>query len=173
MHKRDQRNSNTFMDIKRDRSDHKPKVHRIPTNTQEKTVTSYGSLRDHCIGNQKREREESIQILNTNPQVYKELLMHHRRGTNEDDEPLCDGVQIAAAGIDFRRLPQGFQNIGVFIEQRGGAGGDRGGHNLPGRAQVSCAPLGAPLWYFLGPSCVFWSGKNLQKVSLRLDSVWY
>jgi hypothetical protein len=32
-------------------------------------------------------------------------------------------LELAAAGIDFRRLPQGFWNIGVFIEQRGSAGG--------------------------------------------------
>ena len=39
---------------------------------------------------------------------------------------------LAAAGIDFRRLPQGFWNIGVFIEQRVGLGGTRGGNNPPG-----------------------------------------
>ena len=43
-------------------------------------------------------------------------------------------LELAAAGIDFRQLPYGFWNIGVFIEQRGGAGGHRGGHNPPGRA---------------------------------------
>ena len=43
----------------------------------------------------------------------------------------------------------------------------------PRRAQVGCAPLGAPLWYFFGPLDVFCSKKNPQKVSLRLDSVWY
>ena len=38
--------------------------------------------------------------------------MHHQRGTNEDDEPLRDGVrldlavlELAVAGIVFRRLP--------------------------------------------------------------------
>ena len=55
-------------------------------------------------------------------------------------------LDSAAAGIDFRRLPLDFWNIGVFIEQRGGAGGHRGGHNPPGRAWasrralVSCGP---------------------------------
>ena len=33
---------------------------------------------------------------------------------------------LAAAGIVFRRLPLGFWNIVVFIEERGGAGGHRG-----------------------------------------------
>ena len=44
----------------------------------------------------KREREEAIQLLTMDPQVYNELLTHHRRGTNEDDEPLRDGVQIGS-----------------------------------------------------------------------------
>ena len=28
-------------------------------------------------------------------------------------------LELTVAGIDFRRLPYGFWNIGVFIEQRG------------------------------------------------------
>ena len=56
MHKRDQRNSNTFMDIEKDRSDKKLKVHRSQQ-THRKRVTSYGSPRDHCIENSERERE--------------------------------------------------------------------------------------------------------------------
>ena len=57
-------------------------------------------------------------------------------------------LDSAASGIDFLRLPYGFWNIGVFIHQRGGLGGTRGGHNPPGRArrpmraQGGCAPLG-------------------------------
>ena len=83
-------------------------------------------------------------------------------------------LDSAAAGIYFRRLPKGFWNIGVFIEQRGGSGGTRGGHNPPGRAWaprrtlVGCAPLGAPLWYFLGRSCVFRS----KKISKKFHCVW-
>ena len=34
-----------------------------------------------------REREEPIQLLTMDPKVYKELLTHHRRGTNESGEP--------------------------------------------------------------------------------------
>ena len=44
--------------------------------------------------------------------------MHHRRGTNEDDDPLRDGVrldlvvlELAAAGIVFRRLSKVY---GIF-----------------------------------------------------------
>ena len=86
-------------------------------------------------------------------------------------------LELAATGIDFRRLPYGFWNIGGFIEQKGGAGGHRGGHNPPGRvwaprhALVGCALLRAPLWYFFGPFGVFWSRKILQKVLLCLESV--
>ena len=54
MHKRDQRNSNTFMDIKRDKSDHKLKVHRISTNTPQKEL--------HRIDLQEDQRELCIEI---------------------------------------------------------------------------------------------------------------
>ena len=44
--------------------------------------------------------------------MYGGLLMHHRRGTNEDDEPLRDGVrldlealELVTPGCVFRRLP--------------------------------------------------------------------
>ena len=37
-------------------------------------------------------------------------------------------LELAAARIVFRRLPYGFWIFGVFIEQRGGVGGGRGGH---------------------------------------------
>ena len=82
-------------------------------------------------------------------------------------------LELAAARIVFRRLPYGFWIFEVFIEHRGGAGGGRGGHKPPGRAwapkrdQVGCAPLGAPLWHFLGTTCVFWS-KNLSKKFRRI-----
>ena len=41
-------------------TDHKLKVHQIPTNTPQKRVTSYGSPRDHCIENSMRERESHL-----------------------------------------------------------------------------------------------------------------
>ena len=75
-----------FHGYKKDRSYHKLKIHRSQQ-THRKRVTSYGSLRDHCIENQEREREEAIQLLTTDPKVYKELLMHHQRGTNGGCEP--------------------------------------------------------------------------------------
>ena len=51
-------------------------------------------------------------------------------------------LELAAAGIDFRRLPYGFWNIGVFIEQRGGSGGTQGGTTHQGML----GPPGAPWW---------------------------
>jgi hypothetical protein len=86
-------------------------------------------------------------------------------------------LELAAAGIVFRRLPEGFWNIRVFIEQRGGGEGHPGGHHpsgrawAPWRALVGGAHPGPPLWHFFGPSGVFWPRKIPQKVSLRLDSV--
>ena len=38
-------------------TDHKLKVHQIPTNTPQK---SYGSPRDHCIENSARERDSHL-----------------------------------------------------------------------------------------------------------------
>ena len=55
MHIRDQKSKITSI-YKKHRSNHKLKVHRIPTNTPQKRVTSNRSPRDHCIENQKRER---------------------------------------------------------------------------------------------------------------------
>ena len=56
-------------------------------------------------------------------------------------------LELAAAGIVFRRLPEGFWIFRVFIEQRAGAGGSRGGHNPPGARGPPCAP-----WWVVPPS---------------------
>ena len=51
-------------------------------------------------------------------------------------------LDSAAAGMDFRRLPWAFWNIGGFIEQRGGLGAPEVGtthQGVPG-------PPGAPWW---------------------------
>ena len=55
MHIRYQRNSNNFHGYQKDRSDHKLKVHPIPTNTPQKRVTSNRSPRDIVL-RIKRER---------------------------------------------------------------------------------------------------------------------
>ena len=87
-------------------------------------------------------------------------------------------LELAAAGIDFRRLPYGFCNIRVFIEKRGSPGAPEVGTTHLGTP----GPPGMPWWVVLpleqrpGASSTHWmsSGpKNPQKVSLRLDSVWY
>ena len=52
--------------------------------------------------------------------------------------------------MNISSTPLGFVDFWVFIEQRGGPGGTRGGHNPPGRAWASwrplvgCAPSGHP-----------------------------
>ena len=86
-------------------------------------------------------------------------------------------LELAVAGIDFRRLPKGFWNIGVFIEQRGGSGGTRGGHNPPEHASASwstlvgATPLEQPLRCFLGPLAFFWPKNIPPGGALHLDSV--
>ena len=59
MHIRDQRNSNNFMDMKRDRSDHKLKVHRIPANTPQKELHQI-DLQEIIVLRIKRERESHL-----------------------------------------------------------------------------------------------------------------
>ena len=58
MHKRDQRNSNTFMDISIDKSDHKLKVHRIPTNTAKEL--HHMDLQETIVLIIQRERERHL-----------------------------------------------------------------------------------------------------------------
>ena len=85
-------------------------------------------------------------------------------------------LELAAAGIVFRRLPEGFWDFREFIEQRGGGEGHRGGHHpsgrawAPWRALVGGAHPGPPLRYFFVPSGVFWPRKNYQKVSFHLEN---
>jgi hypothetical protein len=63
-------------------------------------------------------------------------------------------LELAAAGIVFRRLPKGFRDFRVFIERRGGGTEDRGGQHPSGHARppwhglVGVAPLGLRLRYF-------------------------
>ena len=52
-------------------TDHKLEVHQIPTNTPQKEL-HHMDLQDTIV---------------TDPKVYKELLTHHRRGTNGGGEP--------------------------------------------------------------------------------------
>ena len=56
MHIRDQRNSNNFHGYKKDRSDHKLKVHRIPTNKPQKGL-HHMDLQETIVLIIKRERD--------------------------------------------------------------------------------------------------------------------
>ena len=69
-------------------------------------------------------------------------------------------------GIDFRRLPRVW-NIGVFVKQRCGSGGTRGGHNPPGRAWASWRALvgAAPLEQPPGASLAHWLSSGPKKSS--------
>ena len=60
-------------------------------------------------------------------------------------------LNSAAAGIDFHRLPQGFWNIGVFIEQRGGSGALEVGTTHQGAP----GPPGMPWWVLLDDPQVY------------------
>ena len=63
-------------------------------------------------------------------------------------------LELAAAGIIFRRLLEGFRDFRVFMELRGSGIGHRGGQHTLGRTWhlwrglVGVAHLGLRLWYF-------------------------
>ena len=86
-------------------------------------------------------------------------------------------LELAAAGIVFRRRSRGFLEICEFIELRGGGTEAVVGQHTPGRArggwrgQVCAAHLACLLRYFFLPTVFFWPKKNPQKLVLRLDSV--
>jgi len=88
-------------------------------------------------------------------------------------------LELAAAGIVFRRCSRGFWDFRRFIELRGGGGSFRGAHHPlgravhPWRAPLGGGFLGTLLRFFLGPYAFSWPRKNPQKLVLRLDSVWY
>ena len=58
--------------------------------------------------------------------------------------------------------------IGVFIEQRGGPGGTRGGHNAPGRAMAGCALLRAPP----GVARAHYVPSGPKKISVKFRCIW-
>ena len=64
-------------------TDHKLKVHQIPTNKPQKEL-HHMDLQETIVLRIQRERESHLA---TDPKVYKELLTHHRRGTNGGGEP--------------------------------------------------------------------------------------
>ena len=77
-------------------TDHRLKVQQNPTNTPQKELHHMDLQENFAL--RTKEREEAIQLITMDPKVYGKLLTHHWRGTNEDDEPLRDGVQIGSGG---------------------------------------------------------------------------
>ena len=114
------------------------------------------------------------------PKVYKEVLTHHRRGTNGGGEPRprwCLDLFL----MDTEPCGGGTSNLGLFwgvleylgiyrVKRRCGRSSRwaqptwvRLGPQV--RPGWLCPPRGTPRCCS-GPSWVFWSIKNLQKVSL-------
>ena len=152
-------------------TDHKLKVHQIPTNTPQKEL-HHMDLQETIVLRIKREREESIQLLTTDPKVYKELLTHHRRGTNGSSEPLRDGVQIGSGGsglcggwINISSTPLGFWEYqGIYRAKRRSGGHLRWAQPTRARPGFLCSPRGTPRCC-QGPLRSFWPIKNLGKVT--------
>ena len=134
----------------------------------------------------KREREEAIQLLTTDPKVYKELLMHHLRGTNGGGEPhlrrCLDWIwwfwTLRRLELVFVDPPRVSGILGYLQSKEAVQGAPEVGTTHWGTA----GPPGT-LWWVLLPSghpqVLSWPTgcllveKDPQKVSLRLDSVWY
>ena len=82
-------------------------------------------------------------------------------------------TEAYGGGTSDLGLPRGFlEYLGIYRAKRR-CRWAMWGAQPPGRAQVGCSPHRPPLWCFVGPYGVFWTRKNLQKVLLHLDSVWY
>ena len=92
-------------------------------------------------------------------------------------------LELAAAGIVFRRLPWGFWNIWEFIGIRGGGEGPRGGHNPSGRTGAAlarpgrlCSPQPTSLALLWPTGCFLVqkkSPKSFATIGLRLVLIFY
>lgn len=67
---------------------HKLEVHQIPKKTPPKDL-HHMDIQETTVLIIKKERGSHLAI-NYGPEVYKELLTHHRRGTNGSGEPHRD-----------------------------------------------------------------------------------
>ena len=109
-----------------------------------------------------KEREEAIQLLAMDPQVYGKLLTHHRKGNKVDEEALRDRfpsgrVPEKASGWDHRRTEacgggKVFSsvfwytgNILEFIALELGQEVPRGAHKPGGALTPKARPLNLPL----------------------------
>ena len=160
------------MDIKRDISDHKLKVHRIPTNTPQNEL-HHMDLQEIILLRIKRERGSHL-ATNYGP-VGLQWTTHASSERHQWGwwTPLWWSLDWICGFWNLRRLELCFVDSPRVLEYWGIYRAKRRCGRPPRWAQPTRAPLGVPLWYFFGPSCVFWSRKNLQKVLLRLDSIWY
>ena len=131
-------------------TDHKLKVHQIPINTPQKEL-HHMDLQETIVLRIKRERDEDIQLLTIDLKVYKELLTHHRRGTNGSGEPLRDGVQIGSrvsglcgGWMKISSTPLGFLEYWRIYRVKSRSRGH------PRWAQPTWARMGllAPWWVF-------------------------
>ena len=89
MHTRDQKTQITFMH-KKHRSDHKLKVHRIPTNTLQKDL-HHMDLQETIVLRIQRERGSHI-ATNYRPEGLQRTTHASSERPNGSGEPLCDGV---------------------------------------------------------------------------------
>ena len=144
-----------------------------------------------------QEREEVIQLLAMDPQVYGELLTHHQRGRGVDEEALRIRIpppaghqnmpQMGSCGDrSLRRRKSTFDDLLIFSGIIGNIQAKDLGQRCPreptslrrgppGRGLGSCGVLGGPLPQFSSFPIFFCFGKNLfgsfVPFGLRLKSL--
>jgi hypothetical protein len=151
-----------------DRSDHELTIHRIPTNTPQKVITSNRSPRTPrrtLYWRSNREKKPSSYELWTHRSVVNySLIIGGQQGwwraPSVIESPSCRVsekasrwdlmvLELAAEEKVFRGLLYWFHDFREFIDAELGQTDPRGPHNTPGRAY----PLGAP-WCLVGPRSI-------------------
>ena len=128
-----------------------------------------------------QEREEAIQLLAMDPQVYGELLTHHRRGHGVEEAlriqipPPAGHQDVPQMGScrdrSLRRRKSIFvalslvvsDFLGIYRRKKQGKGATRGPQACqapPGCAQGACGLPRSPLTWFSCSPRIFCSGKN-------------
>ena len=182
MHIRDQRNSNNFHGYKKIDLIINSKF--IDPNKHTAKELHHMDLQETIVLRIQRERGEAIQLLTTDPKVYKELLMHHRRGTNGGGEPhprwCLDWIwwfwtlrRLDEYFVDFPRV---LGILGYLQSKEAVRGHPRWAQ--PTRARLGlvahpgglCSPRGTPKAQ-PGPAVFLLAHKNHRGVSRHLDFI--
>ena len=155
--------------------------------THREKFTSNRSPRDHCIENQKRERERkpySYYLRTRSSMVdYSRIIGEAPMKKMNPSVMVLDWIlrlwNLWQLDVFFVNSPRVFWIFGYLLAseavERGPVEGTthQGASGAPWHTLVGCALHSPPLRQLFVPLGVFSSRKNLQKVSSWLDFVWY